>query len=270
MRVRWLGWAGVEIESGGQSIVVDPLEDAGATFAALGRASGEVELPTLAPAVRTNQAVAGLVTHLHRDHADARALAVALAEGAPVYEPPPPPAGGEPAENLAIAQADHELSAAGLVREALAPWTSREAGPFTITALPAVDGLGDSQVAWLVEAEGRRVLHLGDTMFHSYWWRIARRHGPFDLVLAPINGSAIALPHLQPPSPLAATMEPEQAAVAGALLGATVVVPIHYGGFRTEGIYRPADEARERFVLASEGQPFDARIMRVAEHIDLG
>lgn len=268
MRVRWLGWAGVEIESGGESLVVDPLHDAAATFAALVRASDEIELPTLVPAASAGEAVAGLVTHLHRDHADAQALTAALAEGAPLYEPPPPPAGGEPIENLAIAQADHELSAAGLAREALTPWESRAAGPFTITALPAVDGLGDSQVAWLVEAEGRRVLHLGDTMFHSYWWRIARRHGPFDIVLAPINGSVVAPPHLQPPSPFAATMEPEQAAVAGALLGAAVVVPIHYDGFRTEGLYRPVEEARERFARASESQPFDGRVLRVGEHID--
>lgn len=269
MRVRWLGWAGVEIESGERSLVVDPLHEAAATFAALGRSRDEIELPTLAAATRAGQAVAGLVTHLHRDHADAQALTAALAAGAPVYEPPPPPAGGEPLENLAVAQADHELSAARLTRETLAPWESREVGPFTITALPAVDGLGDSQVAWLVEAEGRRVLHLGDTMYHGYWWRITRRHGPFDLVLAPINGSVIAVPHLQPPSPLAATMEPEQAAAAGALLGAATVVPIHYDGFRTKDLYRPVDEARERFMRASQGQPFEARVLHVAECIEL-
>ncbi len=158
----------------------------------------------------------------------------------------------------------------GLVREAVAPWERREAGPFSITALPAVDGLGDSQVAWLVEAGGRRVLHLGDTMFHSYWWRIARRHGPFDLVLAPINGSVVTPPHLQPPSPLAATMEPEHAAVACTLLGAAAVVPIHYGGFRTEGLYQPVKDAGERFLRAGRGQPFDARVLRVAECVDLG
>lgn len=269
MRVRWLGWAGVEIESNGQSIVIDPLDDAVATFAALGYTREEIELPALTPVANPGQAVAGLVTHLHRDHADATALAAALADGAPVYEPPPPPAGGEPAENLALAQADHELSAAGLTRTIVAPWERREIGPFTITALPAVDGLGDSQVAWLVEAEGRRVLHLGDTIFHSYWWRMARRHGPFDLVLAPINGAAITLPHLQPPSPLAATMEPEQAAVASKLLEATVVAPIHYDGFRTKGVYEPVAEARERFLRACASQYLQARVLGVAEHLDL-
>ena len=40
MKVRWLGWAGVEIEADGASVVIDPLEDPGATFAALGDGCG--------------------------------------------------------------------------------------------------------------------------------------------------------------------------------------------------------------------------------------
>src|SRR5438552_2075193 len=87
-------------------------------------------------------------------------------------------------------------------------------------AAVVIDGLGDPQVSWLVEAEGQRALHLGDMIFHGYWWRMARRHGPFDVVLTPINGAVIDFPHLQPPSPLAAALEPEQAALAGDLLQA--------------------------------------------------
>ena len=123
-------------------------------------------------------------------------------------------------------------------------WERAEVGPFTITALPAVDGLGDPQVSWLVEADGQRILHLGDTIFHGYWWRMARRHGPFDLVLAPINGAVVDFPHLQPPSPLAAAMEPEQAALAGELLGARTLIPMHYGGFEIDPWYRPVADPR--------------------------
>jgi L-ascorbate metabolism protein UlaG (beta-lactamase superfamily) len=35
MKVRWLGWAGVEIEAEGARVVIDPLADPAATFAAL-------------------------------------------------------------------------------------------------------------------------------------------------------------------------------------------------------------------------------------------
>ena len=205
-------------------------------------------------------AVAGLVSHLHRDHADAAALAGALAAEASVHEPAWP--GGAEVENLALAQANAELERAGLRRTSAEEWERLEVGPFTLTALPAVDGLGDPQISWLVEADGRRVLHLGDTVFHGYWWRMARRHGPFDVVFAPINGAMVDFPHLQPPSPLAAAMEPEQAALAGELLGARIVVPIHYDGYEIDPWYRPVAGAGERFAAAAAGRPYEVRMLR--------
>jgi L-ascorbate metabolism protein UlaG (beta-lactamase superfamily) len=264
MRVRWLGWAGVEIEADGAALVIDPLADPGATFAALGEdALGRVELPTVLAPRSSGAAVAGLVSHLHRDHTDAGALAAALAPGATVHEPVWP--GGGDAENLALAQANSELERAGLRRRPVTEWEQAEAGPFTITALPAVDGLGDPQVSWLVEADGQRALHLGDTIFHGYWWRMARRHGPFDVILAPINGAAVDFPHLQPPSPLAAAMEPEQAALAGELLRAQTLIPIHYDGFAIDPWYRPVADPRVRFEAAAAERSYATRILEPGE-----
>ncbi len=261
MQVRWLGWAGVEIEVDGVAVVIDPLADPGATFAALGEHAQRAELPTVvAPA---GGAVAGLVSHLHRDHADAGALAAALAADAAVHEPGWP--GGADIENLALAQANFELERVGLTRRAIAQGQGVEVGPFAFTALPAVDGLGDPQISWLVEAGGRRVLHLGDTVFHSYWWRMARRHGPFDVVFAPINGAVVDFPHLQPPSPLAAAMEPEQAALAAELLGARTVVPMHYDGFAIDPWYRPIPDAGERFTAAAAARSYEARVLEPGE-----
>lgn len=250
MEVRWLGWAGVELEQDGETLVIDPLADPAGTFAGFGEAAGGTELPVVFPAT-LGRAVAGLVSHLHRDHTDAGALAAALAPGAAVYQPPATEEG-----NLALAQAEHELTAAELPRQRVATWGSITAGPFTCTALPAVDGLGDPQVSWLVEAGGRRVLHLGDTLFHGAWWQMARRAGPFDVVLAPINGAVVNFPHQQPPSPMPAAMDPEQAALAGELLGAATVVPMHYGGYALEPHYVPIANARERFEEAARGRPF--------------
>ncbi len=248
MRITWLGWAGAQIEAEGERVVVDPLQDARAVFAWLGERAGECSPPqVVAPATG---AIAGLVTHLHRDHADAGALAGALAPGAAVLEPPD--YGGAALERVAITQADGELDAAALARRELAPWTSETIGPFTLTALPAVDGTGDPQVSWLVEAEGRRVLHLGDTMFHGWWWRIAERFGAVDAVLAPINGACLTFPHRRPASPLAGAMDPAQAALAAELLGARRLVPMHYGAYEIEGVYEPVDDALARVAGASE------------------
>jgi L-ascorbate metabolism protein UlaG (beta-lactamase superfamily) len=263
MNVRWLGWAGVEIEAEGAALVIDPLAEPSAVFAALGDRATGVELPAVRSPDARGTAVAGLVSHLHRDHTDAGALAEALGPEAVVHEPVWP--GGEDVENLALAQANAELESVGLERRAVEVWERLQAGPFAITALPAVDGLGDPQISWLVEAEGQRVLHLGDTIFHGYWWRMARRHGPFDVVFAPINGPAVDFPHLQPPSPLEAAMEPEQAAIAGELLGARSVVPIHYGGFGIDPFYRPPADAAARFERAAAGRSYETRVLEPGE-----
>ena len=263
MKVRWLGWAGVEIEHRNETVLIDPLGDPAGTFAGFGAAAGDVELPVVSSA--REGALAGLVSHLHRDHADAGALAGALAPGAAVHHPAP-----AERENLALAQAEHELAAAKLPRRPVGIWESVVAGPFTCTALPAVDGLGDPQVSWLVEANGSRALHLGDTVFHGAWWQMARRAGPFDVVFAPINGAIVDFPHQQPPSPLPAAMEPEQAALAGELLGAGTVVPMHYGGYEFEPHYRPIADARERFERAARGRPYRAAPLSAGEELAVG
>ena len=81
-------------------------------FAWLGERAHAVPLPeVVAP---QPGAIAGLLTHLHRDHADADALVAALATGATLYEPLD--YGGQGVERLALPQADQELAAAELAR----------------------------------------------------------------------------------------------------------------------------------------------------------
>ena len=266
MRLTWLGWAGAELEADGATVVVDPLHDARAVFAPFGERSAGTPAPAVV-AARPGTAVAGLVTHLHRDHADATALAAALAPGAPVLEPLP--GGGEAIEELALVQADHELTATGLERRRFAAWESATVGPFTLTALPASDGVGDPQVAWLVEAGDVRVLHLGDTMFHGAWWRIARRHGPFDVVLVPVNGAVVSFPNRVPASPLPVAMTPEQGAIAAQILGTRLAIPIHAEGYEIGGIYEPVADGAARFAGAAAERGVAARILSLGETIDV-
>jgi len=266
MQVTWLGWAGVELEYGGATLVIDPLADPRAVFARLPGGGGETPWPPVA-AASPGRAVAGLVTHLHGDHADAAALTAALAPGAGVFEPPA--STGDPFEAAGLALADAALTQAGLPRRRLEPWESTTVDTFTITALPAVDGAGDPQVSWLVEAGGVRVLHLGDTMFHGGWWSFARRHGPFDVVLLPVNGAVVNFPHRQPSSALPIVMDPEQAAEAAYLLGARLAVPIHAEGYEIDGLYAPIHGAADRFVRAAEALGIAVRALEVGEGIDV-
>lgn len=267
MVVRYLGWAGFEVEASGESLVIDPLQDPLAVWSFLGDGAAAAERPVVVPADRSGRASAGLLSHLHRDHADAAALRGALDEEGVVLEPEA--GGGKGMEDLGLAQAEHELAESGLNRRRVGVWERQRVGPFEVTALPAVDGSGDPQVSWLVEAEGVRVLHLGDTLFHGFWWRMVMRHGPFDLVLTPINGAVLNAPHRQPSSRLPAAMDPVQAAEACRILGARRVVPMHYGGLTLEPLYTPVEGAEERFVAEAAERKLEVTVLEPGASLEV-
>jgi L-ascorbate metabolism protein UlaG (beta-lactamase superfamily) len=251
MRIRWLGWAGIELEAEGETLVIDLLGNPAGVLEGTGLSA---PLPHVVPAAAEGNVLAGLCTHLHRDHTDAGALARTLRPGGAVLHPAS--FGGDEHENLWTLKADAELSALRLDRHEMRYWQTATVGPFTIAAVPAVDVLGDPQVSWAIEAGGKRVIHLGDSMFHGYWWRAARRYGPFDAVLTPINGPVVRFPHCQPPSPFPASLDVEHAAVAARLLGAKVAVPIHYDGFHLDGHYETRPDELARFVQAASGERY--------------
>lgn len=261
MIVRRLGWAGIEVEVEGATLLIDHLEDAGGLEPFTGPPRGPLPPPSRAGAV------GALVTHLHEDHCDAEALARALAPGAPVLRPEP--AAGEMLETAALDRAEQALERTGLAARVVAPWDRVTVGPFTVTALPAVDGFGDPQVSWAVEAGGRRILHAGDTLFHGFWWLARMRAGPFDAAFLPVNGAVVDLPHRQPPSPLGADMDPEQAALAASLLQAGLAVPIHYDTLNGPPVYTQVADPVGRFETACAASGVDCRVLETGDALDL-
>lgn len=263
MRIRRLGWAGLELEAGGESAVVDlfqhnePLEPY----------TGPTRAP-LPPPAGTGTIATALATHLHADHCDPGAIADALAPDGLLLRPAQAPDGGM-LENGGLAYAESGIAERGLATAVLEPWESLARGPFTFTAVPAVDGFGDPQVSWAVEAGGVRILHAGDTLFHGSWWLTKLRLGDFDAVFLPINGARVSLPHRQPPSPFPAVMTPEQAAVAAQLLGARLALPIHYDVIDAPPRYEQVAEPAERFLAAAREAGVSARVLATGEVLDL-
>jgi len=264
VKVRWLGWAGIEIESRGHSLVIDLLGQPDGVLAGTGL---DAPMPTVVPPRTAGDVIAGLCTHLHRDHTDAAALAAALRPGSQVLHPID--FGGDDHENLWTLKADSELDQYRLARKAMGYWQTTRIGPFTIAAVPAVDTLGDPQVSWAVEAEGKRIIHLGDSMFHGYWWRAVHRYGPFDAVLTPINGPTVCFPHCQPPSPFPSTLDDRHAAVAARLLGAKFVIPMHYNGFHIDGFYTTKPDELARFLDASAEEAYETAALKQGEEVRL-
>ena len=245
MRMRRLGWAGVEIDCGGETLVIDYVQDT-APMAPVLRSPDE----PFPPSSRPGGASAALLTHLHADHADADALAVALRAGAPVFRPEPATGPEDDVELTSIGEAKFTRHA--LATDIVGVWEERRMGPFRVFSAPAVDGFGDPQHSWVVECGGRRIIHAGDTLFHGSWWRIAHRFGPFDVAFLPINAPVCEWPHLQPPSPIEATMTPEEAAVAAHIMHAKSVVPIHYGSLNKAMFYVETPRPIERLRAKSE------------------
>ena len=239
MRIRRLEWAGVELDHDGHTLVIDYVREVAAPLPPI-----FVGAQTVTP-LRPGAATAALVTHLHSDHADPVALSGELAAGAPVLRPEPNPGSGD---DLVLTEGTETLfRETGLAAMVMQPWEQKQVGPFRITAAPSVDGFGDPQRCWIVEAGSVRILHAGDTLFHGYWWSIARAAGPIDVAFLPINGAVVDAPHLHPSSPLGISMSPEEAAVAAQLLQARVAVPIHYDIVQKIPQYVEAPDGAKRF-----------------------
>jgi len=237
LKLRRLGWAGVEIAFGNETLLIDYIQDTKPLVQL--RSEHEVFLASSQP----GKASAALVTHLHPDHADPEAIALAVKKNAPVLRPEP--AKGTEADLALTNYVENKFSQYDLDIEFVKPWEERVIGSFKIWSTPAVCGFGDPQVSWVIECGGKKIFHSGDSIFHGSWWRIANHFGPIDVAFLPVNGPIIDFHLLQPSSSLEAVMTPEQAVEAAKILQARLFVPIHYGS-----LHRPPDYVETENILA--------------------
>lgn len=244
MRMRRLGWAGVELEHEGSTLIIDNITTGGIFDAFMQEGEDELIGPSQKP-------LAALVTHLHRDHTDVAALQASLGDWGLVLRPGQIRFASE-MQKFSILGTEEEFAKSSLKTEELDVGDSREIGPFTVTAAYAVDGLGSPQVSWVVEAGGATVFHGGDTLWHGSWWDIAAEHGPIGAAFLPANCVELDYPMQQPAVNIPAVLSPEQAVEAAYALQAEVLVPTHFSRkFEHETYYRPIDDARARLEAAA-------------------
>lgn len=228
--VTWLGHATVLVEAGDTRIVTDPV--LGGRIAHLRR-----HAPAPQPLAPVD---AVLLSHLHRDHADARSLREVAAQDVPVIVP---------------------RGAAGTVRR-MGPRDVRElaagesveiADGVTVHAVPAVhDGRRSplsrsaaDTLGYVIDA-GPRIWFAGDTALHDEMGALDRP----DLALLPIWGWG--------PTLGGGHMDPLDAARAAALAAPGLVVPIHWGTFL------PLHVPHRRDVLVTPGQAFERHAAELA------
>jgi L-ascorbate metabolism protein UlaG (beta-lactamase superfamily) len=195
-----------------------------------------------------------LVTHHHGDHCDPKALAPLLGESGYLvcYE--------ETGRYV-----DTRLVRTHFVRLYEPVLLSRDGGEFAAFAVPAVDGLAAPQVSWVLNCGGKRLIHCGDTLWHGYWWDIARAYGPFDVALLPINGFRNPQGRFTDEG-MPMGMTPEAAAAAAHILRARVAIPMHYGITGDPSYLEEADPLA-RFIAAARAKQITVNALKPGEDL---
>jgi L-ascorbate metabolism protein UlaG (beta-lactamase superfamily) len=229
MIIQRMQWAGLVVTIQEIRIMVDPIYDSpSASFFGAAR-------EPFYPLSDFERPDAIAITHLHSDHFDAKGILKSFGEDISIFVP-----------HGAVSETKEK----GLRNvKGLAVGESAKIKHVDLIAAPSVDGLGDSQVAWVIKGAEETFLHCGDTLWHGYWWKLRRDYGPFDVVCLPINGAIVQEEGLTP-SEQPICMGPEQAASAATILEANTLIPIHFGGFHNPPIYLETPHVLERLKTA--------------------
>ena len=244
MRIQRLSWAGIKLQTSKTTVLIDPW----ITPASLGDAWKEPVVPIT---VETDRRWV-LLTHLHNDHFDPAAIRSVVKES-----------------GFAVLALDSKAAAVGSRGFRVYPVRSFEPvalGDVTMTAVPAVDGFNETQVSWIVSGGGKRIFHGGDTLWHGSFWAYGRQYGPFDAAFLPINGAK--LKSWEPFSDVEGTMTPKQAVAAAVILGAKLLVPIHYG-FNDPESYLEHPNAVGEFEETARARKQPFRALRPGEWLEI-
>ena len=238
-RIQRLSWAGVRIEGPQSTLFVDPVSSKEIW-------DGKREV---VPIEATSKRRAVLITHLHNDHFDAKAIKTLLADGGQLFC----------VDTMAAVAASK-----GIVTRPVPMYQPETFGDFVFIPVPAADGFGDAQVSWIIKSGAWTIIHCGDTIWHSGFDRLGRAYGPFDIALLPVNGVVVRGRPVDVDVP--ATMTPAQAVAAAQLLRAKVLVPIHYGA--SDDDYREVPDAAHEAEKAGAAKGVPVHVVREGDWIN--
>jgi L-ascorbate metabolism protein UlaG (beta-lactamase superfamily) len=255
MIIKKLSWAGIQIKAAENSILIDPLgivpPDRETPFEAK---LGEPH-ETIFPLSNLARPDAILITHTHPDHFDIEGIKQGFGEDTALFLP---------SESVGFARKKGFTNVTGV-----RPGEEFLVKDLSIKVIPAVDGFGSPQVSWGVCDGNSSIIHAGDTLWHGLWWQIERKYGPFDLACLPVNGAILNVPGLKVQSDIKACMDPEEAASAAKIVGASKFLPIHYGTFHNPTHYMETDLVLHRLKAAAVKNEIEVCLLQPGEELDL-
>ena len=243
-RVQRLSWAGIKIVYKDTTILLDPWISVDTWGGAW---KGKV-VPVTAETDRRHV----LLSHVHNDHFDPAA----------VHEVEK----GSPFAVICHESKASYVAARGFRVYPVPMYEPNTLGDLTVCAVPAVDGLREFQVSWIVSGGGKRIIHCGDTLWHGSFWYFGEQYGPFDAAFLPINGAKMTA--RQPFSDVNASMTPTHAVAAAVVMRAKLAVPIHHG-LNDPGVYMEHPNAVEEFRAVAEKRGQSYKFMEPAEWMTL-
>ena len=153
-----------------------------------------------------------IATHPHFDHFDMDAIPQLMSNGTTkLYA------------SVNCAQDVERLKMSDKNITYVAPYDRESCGDFNILFTPCDHGtLAPDAVGVIVEVDGKKIIEVGDTCLRLDYADEFKQYGPFDVLIAPINGAYGNL------------NETDCVTLAGALRP-KLTVPCHYGMFASHG-----------------------------------
>lgn len=237
--IKRLNWSGVQFRNGSTDLFIDPI------FTDIW--GGSNRYPFVAPDVSAQRKYV-VLTHTHGDHFDVSGLKAVM---------------GEKDWVICGAKEATYVASRGFQVIPVETYQPIQRRGFTLIPVPAVDGMGDEQVSWVVMVNGRRYLHCGDTIWHGNWRSYGTVYGPFDAAFMPVNG-AISVD--EPRSEIPMSLTPEQAVDAAVLLGAKQIIPSHYG-FHVPGSYEEVSEPLKQLKAHAATRKVDVKWLKPGDKL---
>jgi L-ascorbate metabolism protein UlaG (beta-lactamase superfamily) len=246
LSIQRLPWAGVFLETNNFTLAIDPLaKDPTSSDGTLKSKHWGACERIIADAV--------LITHTREDHYDVDFLRKVLKPGGVI---------------VCGKDSEPKIQQDGFQTRGLDIYGGAALGPFNVTALPAVDGLGEPRISFFIGLDDIRIIHCGDTLWHGFWYKWATDYGPLTVTFVPISGALVQVPGVSATN-VPAVMTPPQAAAAADVLCAQLVIPTHYGCTTHPKGFREQSNALEEFEREARRRNLNYRVLEVGEEIEL-